>query len=126
MRIDAPSAIRRLGKQFTNCLDGFVDSDVDGCNHIYHWRKHQAEAVCEVTRVGNVGWFLGSHLGPENTELDADVAAIIRAEFRAVGIYELKVVETYDNLFYAVGRRNRNGVNDNGQFATPNRRRHLP
>ena len=126
MRIDAPSAIRLLGKQFTNCLDNFVDVEIDGSSHIYHWRKAHAEAVCEVTRVGNLGWFLGSHLGRENVELDADVAATIQAEFRAFGIYELKVVETYDDLFYAVGRRNRNGVNDTGQFTARNRRRHLP
>lgn len=126
MRIDAPSAIRQLGKQFTNCLDAFVDAEIDGCNHIYHWRKGQAEAACEVARVGNVGFFLGSHLGPENMELDADVAAAIRAEFRTVGIYELKVVETYDDLYYAVGRRNGTGVNDNGQITARNRRRHLP
>lgn len=126
MRIDPPSAIRQLGKKFTNCLDGFVDAEIDGCNHIYHWRKGDAEAVCEVTRVGNLGWFLGSHLGPENIELDADVAVTIRAEFRAFGIHELKVVETYDDLYYAVGRRNGTGVNDNGQFTGRNRRRHLP
>lgn len=126
MRIDAPSAIRQLGKQFTNCLDNFVDVEIDGSNHIYHWRKGDAEAVCEVTRVGNLGWFLGSHLGSENVELAADVNKAIRAEFRAFGIYELKVVETYDDLFYAVGRRNGTGVNDNGQFTARNRRRHLP
>lgn len=126
MRIDSPSAIRQLGKQFTNCLDGFVDVEIDGSNHIYHWRKGDAEAVCEVTRMGNLGWFLGSHLGPENVELEADVAAVVRAEFRTVGIYELKVVETYDDLFYAVGRRNGTSVNDNGQFTARNRRRRLP
>jgi len=126
MRIDAPSAIRQLGKQFTNCLDNFVDVEIDGSNHIYHWRKDDAEAICEVTRVGNLGWFLGSHLGPENMGLDADVSRTIQAEFRAFGIYELKVVETYDDLFYAVGRRDRGGVNDNGHFTARNRRRHLP
>ena len=126
MRIDSPSAIRKLGKQFTNCLDNFVDAEIDGCNHIYHWRKSQAEATCEVTRVGNLGWFLGSCLGPENTALDADVAVAIRSEFRAVGIHELKLVETYDDLYYAVGRRDRGSVNDNGAFTASNRRRHRP
>jgi hypothetical protein len=126
MRVDAPSAIRLLGKQFTNCLDNFVDVEIDGSSHIYHWRKDHAEAVCEVTRVGNLGWFLGSHLGPENMELSADAAATIQAEFRAFGIHQLKVVETYDDLFYAVGRRNRNGLNDTGQFTARNRRRHIP
>jgi len=126
MRIDAPSAIRQLGKQFTNCLDGFVDAEIDGSNHIYHWRKDDADAVCEVTRVGNLGWFLGSHLGPENVELGADLAATIEMQFRAAGIHQLKVVETYDDLFYAVGRRDRGSVNDSGQLTARNRRRHLP
>jgi hypothetical protein len=126
MRIDAPSAIRKLGKKFINCLDSFVDDEIDGSNHIYHWRKDAAEAVCEVTRVGNLGWFLGNHLGTKNIEVDADVAVAIKAEFRAVGIHELKVVETYDDLFYAVGRRSRNGANENSQFTARNRRRHLP
>jgi hypothetical protein len=126
MRVDAPSAIRLLGKQFINCLDNFVDVEIDGSSHIYHWRKDHAEAVCEVTRVGNLGWFLGSHLGPENMELGADLSRTIQVEFRAFGIHQLKVVETYDDLFYAVGRRNRNGVNDTGQFTARNRRRHLP
>ena len=124
IRIDAPSAIRQLGKQFTNCLDSFVDAEIDGCNHIYHWRKGHAEAACEVTRVGNLGWFLGSHLGPENMELEADVTVTIRAEFRDAGIRELKIVETYDDLFYAVGRRDRGGVNGD-DLSVPSRRRHL-
>ena len=126
MRIDSPSAIRQLGKQFTNCLDAFVESEIDGSNHIYHWRKDQVEAVCEVTRVGNLAWFLGSHLGPANTELDADVAATIQSQFRAVGIHQLKVIETYDDLYYAVGRRDRGGVNDSVPVTARNRRRHLP
>jgi hypothetical protein len=125
-RIDSPSAIRQLGKRFTNCLDAFVDAEIDGCNHIYHWRTDLAEAVCEVTRVGNLGWFLRSHLGPENAALEHDVATTIKAEFRTAGIYELEVVEVYDDLFYAVGRRDRGSVNDNAQFTARNRRRHLP
>ena len=125
-RIDSPSAIRQLGKRFANCLDNFVDAEIDGCNHIYHWRRDQAEAVCEVTRTGNFGWFLGSHLGPENANLDADIAAEIQKEFRSVGIHELKVVELYDDLFHAVGRRDPGGgVNDNRRFTARNRRRDL-
>lgn len=104
IRVDRPSEVRGLGKQFDNCLDGFVDVEIDGASHIYHWRSPEAEAVCEVRRTGNVGWFLGSHLGPTNEELAPSVAAAIKSDFRAAGIRELSVAGVYEDLFFARGR----------------------
>lgn len=112
LRIDAPSEIRKLGRQFNNCLEGFSDTELDGSNHIYHWRCDQAEAVCEVTRFGNLGWFLGNHLGAENAPLDDQIAARIRIGFQSVGIHELKIVEIYDDLIHASGHRSRARLHD--------------
>jgi hypothetical protein len=125
VRVDPPSEIRQLGKHFMNCLDSFVAAEIDGCKHIYHWRRDHDEAVCEVARVGNLGWFLDSCLGPQNADLDNELAASIASEFRTAGIHALKIVETYDDFFHAIGRRDRGGVNGNGEYAARNRRRHL-
>jgi hypothetical protein len=125
LRVDPPSAIRQLGKHFMNCLDSFVSAEIDGCKHIYHWRRGNDEAVCEVSRVGNLGWFLDSCLGAQNADLEGEVSAAIASEFRSVGIYSLKIVETYDDFLHAIGRRDRGGVNGNGEYAARDRRRHL-
>ena len=123
VRVDSPSLIRRLGKHFSNCLDGFVDAEIDGSNHIYHWRDGPDEAVCEVTRVGNLGWFLANCLGKENTDLAESLRAAIAAEFRTAEIHDMKVVETYDDFFYGIGHHRNGGVNDTGEYAARNRRR---
>lgn len=126
VRVDPPSHIRKLGKKFMNCLDSFVASEIDGSSHIYHWRNGHDEAVCQVSRFGNVGWFLDSALGPQNAELHEDVLASIASEFRTSGIHDIKIVETYDDFFHAIGRRDRGGVNDNDGLTARNRRRRLP
>jgi hypothetical protein len=112
-RVDTPSAIRQLGKRFHNCLADFVDAEVDGTTHIYHWRCSRNEAVCEVTRVGNLGWFLGCHLGPDNDALPEDSARQIRVAFAAVDIHLLKIVETYDDLYFSTGGREQAFDSDN-------------
>lgn len=126
IRVDPPSHIRQLGKHFMNCLESFVAAEIDGSNHIYHWRKGNEEAVCEISRSGNLGWFLDSALGPQNTELHEEVLARVASEFRTAGIHDIKIVETYDDFYHAIGRRDRGGVNDNGGFTARNRRRRLP
>jgi hypothetical protein len=105
VRVDTPSAIRQLGKRFRNCLAGFVDAEVDGTTHLYHWQSPDVEAVCEVARAGNLGWFLGNHLGPENDPLPSQAEEQIRMAFAAVAIHPLAVVETYDDLYFGTGRR---------------------
>lgn len=105
VRVDTPSAIRHMGKRFRNCLTGFVDAEIDGTSHLYHWQSPGGEAVCEVTRVGNLGWFLGSHLGPENDPLPVGIEAQLRTAFAAVSIHPLAVIETYDDLYFATSRR---------------------
>ena len=126
MRIDTPSAIRQLGKSFRNCLSSFVDVEVDGTTHIYHWRSGRSEAICEVARVSNLGWFLGSHLGPENDEPIDDVTRQIRSEFAAVGIHSLKIIETYDDLYFATGRREQTSAEGNDRVNRRNRGRYRP
>src|ERR1051326_4239513 len=56
-----------------SCLDSFVSAEINGSNHIYHWRNGDDEAVCEISRSGNLGWFLDSALGPQNAELREEV-----------------------------------------------------
>jgi hypothetical protein len=107
VRIDTPSAIRQLGRRFRNCLSTFVDAEVDGTTHIYHWISEQSEAACEVSRVSNLGWFLASHLGPQNTTLTPEVAEQIRMVFASAGIHPIQIVETYDDLYFATARRDR-------------------
>jgi hypothetical protein len=119
LRIDAPSEIRRLGRQFNNCLEGFSDTEPNGSNHIYHWRCDQAAAVCEVTRFGNLGWFLANHLGAANEPLDDQIAATVRMAFQSVGIHELKIAEICDDLIHASGRRNRARLRDIALRARP-------
>lgn len=125
-RVDPPSQIRQLGRHFKNCLDGFVAAEIDGSNHIYHWRKGKEEAVCAISRSGNLGWFLDSVLGLRNTELHEEALAAVASDFRTVGIHDIKIVETYDDFFHAIGHRSRGSVNDNGGFTARNRRRHVP
>lgn len=86
LRIDTPSTIRQLGKRFRNCLAEFSDCEVDGLTHLYHWRRGEIEGVCEVARVGNVGWFLGNCLGPDNTTLPEKTYTEIVEAFAAVDI----------------------------------------
>lgn len=107
VRVDTPSAIRQLGKRFHNCLAGFVDAEVDGMTHLYHWRPGRTEAVCEVSRVGNLGWFLGSHLGPDNDAPTDENAQLIRNAFASAGIHPIKIVETYDDLYFSTGGRDK-------------------
>lgn len=123
VRVDSPSLIRRLGKHFSNCLDGFVDAEIDGSNHIYHWRDGSHEAVCEVTRVTNLGWFLASCLGDGNADLADPIRSAVATEFGSAGIHDMKVVETYDDFFFGIGHRRNGGVNDTGEYAARNRRR---
>jgi hypothetical protein len=105
VRIDTPSAIRQLGHRFRNCLSSFVDAEVDGATHIYHWCSGQSEAVCEVSRASNLGWFLASHLGPQNTTLAPDVAGPLRRAFAEASIHPIQIVETYDDLYFSTARR---------------------
>lgn len=125
-RVDPPSHIRQLGRHFKNCLDGFVAAEIDGSNHIYHWRKGNEEAVCAVSRSGNLGWFLDSVLGPRNAELHEEALAAVASDFRTVGIHDIKIVETYDDFFHAIGQRSRGSVNDNDGYTARNRRRLAP
>lgn len=107
VRVDTPSAIRQLGKRFHNCLAGFVDAEVDGITHLYHWRSDEMEGVCEVSRVSNLGWFLGSHLGPENDPLPDESSQLIQEGFAAAGIHPIKIIETYDDLYFSTGGRDK-------------------
>lgn len=102
-RIDTPSSIRALGRRFRNCLAGFVDAEVDGLTHLYHWKRGENEAVCEVTRAGNVGWFLGNVLGHENDPLPDPIHQAIVKSFGTADIHQLKVIETYDDLYFSTG-----------------------
>jgi hypothetical protein len=113
VRIDTPSAIRQLGNRFRNCLSSFVDAEVDGTTHIYHWCRGQSEAACEVSRVSNLGWFLASHLGPQNTTLTPEVAGQIRTAFASTGIHPIQIVETYDDFYFATGRREQSTTDGN-------------
>lgn len=125
VRVDSPSHVRQLGKHFMNCLDRFVTDEIDGSKHIYHWRNGSDEAVCEISRFGNLGWFLDSALGPQNAELQKDVSALIADEFRTADIHDIKVIETFDDFYHCIGRRDGGGVNDIGGFTARDRHRRL-
>jgi hypothetical protein len=116
LRVDSPSAIRQLGRRFQNCLNSFLEAEIDGTSYVYHWRQDKAEAVCEIGRVGHVGWFLASHLGPGNKDLAPEVARAVCSDFAAARIYSLAIAETYDDLYFAAGRRTGSPIsNDMGR-----------
>lgn len=122
-RVDTPSSIRALGRRFRNCLAGFVDAEVDGLTHLYHWQRGEIEAVCEVTRAGNVGWFLGNVLGHENDPLPEAIYQAIVESFGTADIHPLNVIETYDDLYFSTGGR-RPSV-DPSPFELPRRAQRL-
>ena len=82
-RLGTTNEIRRVGKRFQNCLSSFNGRRY-GSRWLYHWQSGAEEAICEVVRAENMGWFLGDHLGFENKDLLPEVSARICAAFQQV------------------------------------------
>ena len=103
-RLGTTNEIRRVGRRFQNCLSSFNGRRY-GSRWLYHWQSGAEEAICEVVRAENMGWFLGDHLGFGNKDLLPEVSARICAAFQQVGIVPRAAVDAFEALYYYDGSR---------------------
>ncbi|MHC2519013.1 hypothetical protein [Bradyrhizobium diazoefficiens] len=85
-RIDSSHQLRKLGKQWGNCLGNYVWNVEHGQCAIYLWRDARVQAACSVTRCGRLGWFLDEVRGPENADIESPDVDNIQNAFREAGI----------------------------------------
>jgi hypothetical protein len=68
-RIDSTEELCTLGKRFRNCIGDLIDGVDAGEFAIYLWDDPTAQAVCQVSRHGRLGWALSEAVGPRNVDL---------------------------------------------------------
>lgn len=105
-RIDAPREIRRLAKEWHNCLADCVFSVDDGSSAIYI--SERLKTICLVTRHGRIGWFLHQVKGPQNAEIEPGILASIRDDFARAGIFEPSIIEPITAIIHNRGWKSRN------------------
>jgi hypothetical protein len=112
-RIDDINHIRRLGKQWKNCLSTYVDGVVQCRNAVYLWPDKKAPAICVVEWHGRLGWVLEDAKGPENIELAPNRFDEIRKAFAAAEIWRLSSIASLEMIargaFRGRGRRHNGG-----------------
>jgi hypothetical protein len=105
-RLDNASEIRRLAKQWKNCLASFHLTAVnDGRAAVYFWPDAQAPAACVVTRHGRLGWALEDAKGPENVDLPPARLDEIHRAFDAAGIPRECAIEAVEHAARAPALR---------------------
>jgi len=102
-RIDCVAEVRKLAKQWQNCLADYVLNINDGTSAVY--LSEQLQAVCFLVRQGRMGWLLLQTKGPKNIDIEPDQLAEIHDAFAGAGIPDAiindpikRIVQTYQWL----------------------------
>jgi hypothetical protein len=102
-RLDAVAEIRRLAKDFRNCVaSAYLDSVNSGHASVYFWPHRLAPAACVVSRHGRLGWALEAAKGPQNVDLPPARQEEIDRAFKAVGIPGAPALEALGHAGHAL------------------------
>jgi hypothetical protein len=97
-RIDSTEELCTLGKRFRNCIGDLIDGVDAGEFAIYLWDDPTAQAVCQVSRHGRLGWALSEAVGPRNVDLAHDPLQAIRSAFAQAGIPDYSCIHAIEWL----------------------------
>jgi hypothetical protein len=97
-RIDSTEELCTLGKRFRNCIGDLIDGVDAGEFAIYLWDDPTAQAVCQVSRHGRLGWALSEAVGPRNVDLAHDPLQAIRSAFAQARIPDYSCIHAIEWL----------------------------
>lgn len=98
-RIDRPSELRSLARDWANCLADYVDPVQAGETAFYVWTDDDGgQAICQVNRAGRLGWVLADITGPKNSPAPPQTAAAISAAFAPIDVHPAAVILPIETL----------------------------
>jgi hypothetical protein len=80
-RLDRTAEIRKLARNWKNCLANYGEQVDSGGYAIYLWEEREAPAACLVQRHGRLGWFVEDVKGPRNAEIEPERLDVIHKAF---------------------------------------------
>jgi hypothetical protein len=112
-RIDQPSEIRSLAKDWENCLKRYLPQIHAGTCAVYIWEDGHSAAGCSVRRYGRLGWFLAEVSGPQNANVDPQQVEQIRSAFSEVDIPPFETIAAISSMIQETEPKERHG---NGEW----------
>jgi hypothetical protein len=104
-RIDDASELRKLAKQWRNCLETYIWRVDGGESAIYLWEDAELQAVCAVRRRARLGWFLEQIKGPRNSEIESPHLETIRNAFDDAGVPPYSTIRAVEDIVDMAGMR---------------------
>ena len=100
-RLDTPTIVRRLAKQWKNCLVDYVSDIEDARVAVYLWDGLGLQAACLVRRHGRFGWFLDEIKGPDNCEIAPSHLPAIHKDFESAGVLRASAIAALEQILMA-------------------------
>jgi hypothetical protein len=91
-RMDWPTEIRSLSESWNNGLVDYIAEINAGTCALYLWEDGDFSASCSIKRCERLGWFLNHVSGPQNSGINPQPHARIRAAFDQAGFPPLHAV----------------------------------
>ena len=98
-RIDRPSELRQLGRDWANCLADYADPVQAGEVAFYFWTGDEGQsAICKVDRVGRLGWALSDIKGPKNSPVRPELQSKVYQAFANIDVQPAIVILPIETL----------------------------